>query len=148
MLLTPADRAGTGAPSPWMTKPTVGWVEWVPLGTDCPLVNQLSPAVTVVSPLEVAPIFVFDPEPRSPARVMPTCCGADPVLVTMLSQRTKSELFGTKTLRVTWRLRALKAGLPAVAKMSCRLWPFCMQLPSEAAGWPGLKTRGDGSLTP
>jgi hypothetical protein len=30
---------------------------------------------------------------------MPTCCGADPVLVTMLSQRMKLPLFGTKIFR-------------------------------------------------
>src|SRR4029077_3804752 len=74
--------------------------------------------------------------------------GVDPVLVTMLSQRTKSELFGTYTLRVTCRLAALNPGPLSDEQMSWRLWPFCMQLGSWAAGCPGLKTRGDGSLTP
>jgi hypothetical protein len=108
-----------------MTNPTVGWVACAPCGTDCPLVNQRSPAVTVLSPLEVVPTFVSEPEPRSPWSVMPTSCGAESVLVMMFSQRTKSELSGTKTLRVTVRFTG--AGKVCAWKTSSRFSLFCEQ---------------------
>jgi hypothetical protein len=144
-LLIPAERAGVVAPSPWMTKPTVGWVACAPCGTDWPLVNHRSPAVTVLSPLDVVPTFVSEPEPRSPCSVMPTSWGAESVLVTMFSQRTKSELSGTKTLRVTCRFTG--AGSVCVWKTSSRFASFCVQS-WDARPSPGLKTRGDGKAMP
>ena len=72
----PADRAGVVAPLPWMTKPTTGSATCAPCGTDWVLVNQRSPAVRIESPVDVVMIFVCEPEPRRPSRVMPAPAAA------------------------------------------------------------------------
>ena len=106
----------------------------MPWATACAVVNHWSAVVREESPVEVAVILVWFIDPSRPRSPIPTCCGADAVLVTTLIQRTKDPLVGTKTFRESWRFSDGKAW---GAKSSWRFLPF-IEHSSPASAEPGL----------